>query len=47
MKGKKKNYREYFEDIKPVTDEELDELLDDSKKRKKRSYKKKDFYRDF
>ncbi len=33
MKGKK--YREYFEELKPVTDEELEELLNDRPRRKR------------
>ncbi len=33
MKGVKK-FREYFDDVKPVTDEELEELLDDLSNKK-------------
>jgi len=46
-----KKFQEYFEDIRPVTDEELEELLNDPPKpdRKNKNFKKgkKDFYRDF
>lgn len=40
MKGKEK-YKEFFEEIKPVTDEELEELLDQLKqdKRKRKTWK--------
>ncbi len=44
-----KKFKEYFEDIKPVTDEELEELLNDppKKEEKKKSLKKakKELYR--
>jgi len=44
-----KKFKEYFEDIKPVTDEELEELLNDPPKKdeKKKSLKKakKELYR--
>ena len=46
-----KKFRDYFEDIKPVTDEELEELLNDMprKRRGKREFKKakRELYRDF
>ncbi len=45
-----KKFKDYFEDIKPVTDEELEELLNDPPKRNSgENFKKakKKFYRDF
>lgn len=46
-----KKYKDYFEDIKPVTDEELEELLNDPprRRRSRREFKKakKDLYREF
>ncbi len=45
-----KKFKDYFEDIKPVTDEELEELLNDPPRRdKKGDFKKakKKFYREF
>ncbi len=53
-----KNFRDYFEDIKPVTDEELEELLNEPRKfgergrerrknRKRIKKAKKELYRDF
>lgn len=51
-----KNFKDYFEDIKPVTDEELEELLNEPAprrrgkgKRSKKEFKKakKELYRDF
>lgn len=46
-----KKYEEYFEDIKPVTDEELEELLNDPPRKKKgrREFKKakKELYQEF
>ncbi|MFN3384327.1 MAG: hypothetical protein ACK401_05470 [Archaeoglobaceae archaeon] len=46
-----KKFKEYFEDIKPVTDEELEELLNDPPKRgeKRKSLKKakKELYKDY
>ncbi len=47
-----KNFKDYFEDIKPVTDEELEELLNEPprKKRKgRREFKKakRELYREF
>ncbi|MBO8180114.1 MAG: hypothetical protein H0Z19_06490 [Archaeoglobus sp.] len=45
-----KKFKDYFEDIKPVTDEELEELLNDPPKRNNReNFKKakKKFYKDF
>ncbi|MEM2345593.1 MAG: hypothetical protein QXN49_03370 [Archaeoglobaceae archaeon] len=45
-----KKFKEYFEDIKPVTDEELEELLDDppkkNEKRKNLKKAKKELYRE-
>ncbi|MCS7121119.1 MAG: hypothetical protein NZ895_00725 [Archaeoglobaceae archaeon] len=41
MKGKEK-YKEFFEEMKPVTNEELEELLDPPKqeiKRKRKTWK--------
>ncbi|MEM0204107.1 MAG: hypothetical protein QXO16_08790 [Archaeoglobaceae archaeon] len=49
MKHSKK-FREYFEDIKPVTDEELEELLNDSprgEKRKSLKKAKKELYKEY
>ncbi len=47
-----KNFKEYFEDIKPVTDEELEELLNEPPKRKRKGRReikkaKKELYREF
>lgn len=46
-----KKFKEYFEDIKPVTDEELEELLNDvpkgNEKRKSLKKAKKELYRDY
>ncbi|AAB89952.1 MULTISPECIES: hypothetical protein [Archaeoglobus] len=45
-----KKFKDYFEDIKPVTDEELEELLNEPPRRRNRgNFKKakKEFYRDF
>lgn len=52
-----KNFKDYFEDIKPVTDEELEELLNEPPLRRrgkgrgkgKKEFKKakKELYRDF
>ena len=48
---KGRNYKEYFEDIKPITDEELMELLNDPPRKRKKNKKdlkkaKKELYRD-
>lgn len=48
MKHSKK-FKEYFEDIRPVTDEELEELLNDPPKKEKRKdlkKAKKELYRE-
>lgn len=44
-----KKFKDYFEDIKPVTDEELEELLNDPPRRNRGNFKKakKKFYKDF
>jgi len=45
-----KKFKDYFEDIKPVTDEELEELLNDPPRRGNRGNlkkAKKKFYKDF
>jgi ribosomal protein L29 len=45
-----KKFKEYFEDIRPVTDEELEELLNDSPSKNERNKKikkaKKELYRE-
>ncbi|MDK2795541.1 MAG: hypothetical protein PWQ22_883 [Archaeoglobaceae archaeon] len=45
-----KKFKDYFEDIRPVTDEELEELLNDSpnknERRKKLKKAKKELYRE-
>lgn len=45
-----KKFKEYFEDIRPVTDEELEELLNDSpgrgEKNKRLKKAKKELYRE-
>jgi|GEM_PF-696220 hypothetical protein len=38
MKGAKK-IKDYFEDVKPLTDEELEELLDDLSNKRSRGFK--------
>ncbi len=45
-----KKFKEYFEDIRPVTEEELEELLNDSPSKNERNKKlkkaKKELYRE-